>query len=104
MIFTERENNMIKLIMVQHSATNRTVDYHGFTVKPGMYYGIVKTPVGNIPAAWSGWTCSGCIALYTLLNGEWGMRWVNEDDIPMWHITLETEEWDDAPFFCKISY
>jgi hypothetical protein len=89
----------MKLILVQH-ITNRTLNYHGFTVKPGMYYGIVKTPFGNIPAAWSGWTSAREIALYTLLNGAWSMQWVNEEDVPLWHISLDTEEWDEIPFFC----
>jgi hypothetical protein len=90
---------MNKLVLIQHIA-NTVMDYNGFAIKPGMYYWIVKTPFGNIPAAWSGWTSGREIALYTLLNGEWSMRWVNEKDVPLWHIALDTEEWEEIPFFC----
>ena len=93
------KSEMNILILIQH-ITKRPISYHGFTVKCGMYYGFVKTPFGNIPAAWSGWTSDGAIALYTLLNGSWEMRWVDEDDISLWHIAFDTEEWDDMPFFC----
>ena len=89
------------LILTQHIVT-KMMNYRGFTVKYGMFYGVVKTPFGNIPAAWSGWTSRGEIALYTLLNGVWKMRWINEEDVPNWHIcfdpTIDNVDWEDTFF------
>lgn len=90
---------MNRLLLVQH-ITFAVMCYHGFTVKPGMYYGVVKTPFGCIYAAWSGWTWyNGCIALYTKLNGEWSMRWADSDEIDFWYVCSATEEWDNTQFF-----
>ena len=93
----------MKLVLIQHN--NPTIkNYHGFTVQQGMYYGIVHTPFGKIPAAWSGWTISGSIALYTKLNGEWNMRFCDEEEIDAWNIIShenfeELEMQQGLPFF-----
>ena len=91
---------MNKLILVQHIAPS-PMGYKGFTVKPGMFYGVVKTPFGNIPAAWSGWTCERFIALYTLIDGAWSMRWIDDDEVASWCVLSYAPTWDSVPFFAE---
>lgn len=81
---------MNKLLLVRHMAGLPAMDYHGFTAKSGSWYGVIKTPFGIIPAAWSGWTCGGSIYLYTLTASGWRAKWYDEtlfasvlDDLPI---------------------
>lgn len=81
---------MSKLYLIRHMVGLPATDYHSFTVKGGAWFGVVKTPFGSIPAAWSGWTCAGSIYLYTLTATGWRARWYDEtlfasvlDDLPI---------------------
>lgn len=97
------ENYNTKLIMVQHVTATKK-DYFGFTVKPGFFYGYVKTIFGKIPVAWSGWTWErgGSIGLYVRQqDGKWLLRWIDEENVPAFHICAESGVWDNEPYFAK---
>lgn len=51
--------------------------YHGFTLKPGYFYGIDMETGSYI--ATSGWESNGSVAIYFLENEKWEMRWIDAD-------------------------
>lgn len=88
------------LRMVCHS-TETTFQYHGFTVKPGNYFGTALWNGVKAPVFWSGWTCEKCIRLYNCLTGE--AVWVDENEVKSWGI-IESHDWSqtedsEVPFF-----
>lgn len=52
-----------KLLLTQHQS-NTTIDWHGFTVKRGNYYGYFKVNGVAYPVFWSGWIAENEIYLY----------------------------------------
>lgn len=88
-------------------------NFHGFTLKPGYYYG-QDTETDNYIAT-SGWETSGNVALYFLESGKWEMHWIDvESDFQIKNLPeistddkmsflewleevqgIMTEEWDD---------
>lgn len=87
---------MLTRLYLAQRATPIPLDFHGFTVKPGMWYGFIKTPFGPLYAAWSGWTCCNQIALYTLARDGWELHWVDDDEVYSAHVCgLEDYEGGD---------
>ena len=95
-------NMKYRLVLIQHTVET-PINYKGFTVKRGMFYGVVKTPYATFPAAWSGWTQDdGSIALYVNHGGGWRIEWDSEDVfLGGWHIGVTEEDWDNIPFFVE---
>lgn len=89
-------------------------NFHGFTLKPGYFYG-TDTETGNYIAT-SGWEAYGNVALYFLEGEKWVMHWIDvESNFQISNIPeistcdkmgfaewlkeiqgIEPEEWDES--------
>lgn len=63
MSYGKRGDARNKLLLVQHQSST-VIDWHGFTVKKGNYYGYFKVNGISYPVFWSGWVAENDIYLY----------------------------------------
>lgn len=79
---------MLKLRRADYPGT-----FHGFSLKEGFWYG-TDTETGN-PIATSGWESAGAVAIYSLIGGNWEMKWwdIEETDFQIENVpSINTDD------------
>lgn len=64
--------------MLKLEYASETMNFHGFTVKPGFYYGVDCET--NTPIATSGWESDGCAGIYFLYPEGFRLYWVDPEE------------------------